>query len=87
MKKTEFSARQKGYGSISNVTFRNITAHGPMKLPNTIRGADAQHRIANVLFENVKVGGRYVRSARDGNFAIDPGSTRNVRFLVPEAPR
>jgi len=44
-------------------------------------------RISNVLFENVRVGGRYLRSARDGNFAIDPGSTRNVRFLVSEAPR
>jgi hypothetical protein len=80
MKKTEFSARQKGYGSISNVTIRDVTVNGAMQKPNTIAGHDANHRITGVLFENVKVDGKYFRSARDGNFRIDPDTTADVCF-------
>jgi len=82
MKKTKFSARSKAFGQISNLTFRNITVDGPMKLPNTIRGASADHRISNVTFENVKVNGKYLTSAAEGNFEIDPTSTDNIRFVV-----
>ena len=82
MRKTEFSARQKDYGSISNVTIGNVTVDGAMKKPNTVAGHDANHRITGVLFENVKVDGKYFRSARDGNFRIDPDTTANIRFRV-----
>jgi hypothetical protein len=84
MKKTEFSARQRGFGSISDVTFRNITVDGPQRLPNTIAGASAQHRISNVTFENVRVNGRLIRSAADGDFDIGPETTSNVRFVVTD---
>lgn len=80
MKKTEFSARQKEYGAISNVTIRNVTAAGPMTLPNTIAGHDADHRVRDVLFENVTVNGRRLTSPESGNFRIDPNTTTNIRF-------
>ena len=82
MKKTEFSSRQKGYGSISNVAFRNVTVAGPMKLPNTIAGHNRDHPIRNVLFENVRVNGRYWTDANSANLRIDPNSTSGIRFKV-----
>jgi len=87
MKKTEFSAGQEGYGSISNVVFRNITVDGPQKLPNTIRGAGPGNRISNVTFQNVRVNGKLLRSPKDGNFQIDPETTAGVRFRVTEPQR
>ena len=45
-------------------------------------GADAQHRITNVLFENLRINGRLIADAEAGNFQIDPATTANVRFKV-----
>lgn len=47
-----------------------------------IRGHDRDHRISGVTFENVSVDGRYITSAEDGNFQIDPDSTSGVTFKV-----
>jgi hypothetical protein len=80
MKKTEFAPRT-GWGGIANVTFRNITVTGAQKRPNTIRGANDEHRIENVTFENVKVNGKVWASAADANIEIDPATTSNVRFV------
>jgi hypothetical protein len=53
-----------------------------MKKPNTIKGWDSNHRVSNVLFDNVKVNGRYITNAEDANFEIDPETTDNIRFKV-----
>jgi hypothetical protein len=66
----------------SNMTFKNITVDGPMKKPNAIKGWDSNHRVSNILFENVMVNGRYFTSAEDGNFEIDPKTTDNIQFKV-----
>ena len=84
MKKTEFSAKQKGFGSISGLRFRNITVDGPQKLPSTVQGADPDHRIADVVFENLHMGGTLIRTAEDGRFEIDPATTQGIRFVVGE---
>lgn len=80
--KNEFADSSRGMGRISNLTFRNITVDGSMKKPNTIKGWDSNHRVSNVLFENVMVNGRYITNADDGNFEIDPETTDNIRFKV-----
>jgi hypothetical protein len=47
---------------------------------------DARHRIANVTFENVKVGDKVLTCPADGNFEIDPATTANIRFVAPSRP-
>jgi hypothetical protein len=86
MEKTEFSARQEGFGSISKLRFRNITVASPQKLPSTIQGADPDHRISDVVFENFRIGGKPIRAAAEGRFEIDPATTRDIRFGVRAGP-
>ena len=78
----EFADPDQGFGSISDLVFRNITVTGPMQKPNTLRGQGAEHRVANIRFEDVSVNGRYMTSPEDGNFEIDPESTGDIQFVV-----
>jgi hypothetical protein len=80
--KNEFADSSRGMGRISNLTFRNITVDDHMKKPSTIKGWDSNHRVSNVLFENVMVNGKYIANTDDGNFEIDPETTDNIRFKV-----
>jgi hypothetical protein len=54
-----------------------------MKQPSVLRGQDPEHRVENVTFENVRVGGRCLTGAEQGNFEIDAATTRNIRFVAP----
>jgi hypothetical protein len=83
--KHEFAPRDGEMGQISNLTFRNITATGSLPRPNVIKGWDAEHRVFNVTFENLKINGKYIRNAEEGNFEIDPKTTGNIVFKVDEA--
>jgi hypothetical protein len=83
--KHEFADRANEMGQISDLTFRNITATGSFQRKNTIKGWDADHKVFNVTFENLKVNGKYVRNADEGNFEIDPETTDNIVFKV-DAP-
>jgi hypothetical protein len=83
--KNEFADSSRGMGRISNLTFKNITVDGPMKKPNTIKGWDSNHRVSNVLFENVMVNGKYITNAEEGNFEIDPQTTDNIRFKLTKS--
>lgn len=62
-------------GSISDVTFKNITYDAPQadaaKPASYIRGLDRDHRVANVVFENLVINGKRILNARDGNFEIN----------------
>lgn len=80
--RNDFADATGPMGRISDLVFRNITVEGPMKRPSVIRGWDADHRVSNVLFENVKVNGQYLRGPDDGPFQIDPNTTDNIRFTV-----
>ena len=84
LSKHEFADPKNEMGQISDLTFRNITATGPFKLKNVIRGWDAEHRISNVTFENLTINGKYIRNAEEGNFEIDPETTDNIVFKVDE---
>ncbi len=83
MKKTEF-APPEGWGRISDLTFRDIRVRGPQKMPSTIRGANPDHRVEKVRFEGLVIDGRPVRNAAEGNFEIDPATTRDVTFAAGE---
>ncbi len=78
----EFADSSKGMGRISDLVFRNITVSGSMQRPSVIKGWDADHRISNVLFENLKIGGKYITGPEEGNFQIDPNTTSDIRFVV-----
>lgn len=80
----EFADSSQGMGRISNLVFRNISSTGPMRRPSVIKGWDADHRISNVLFGNVKIGGWIISGPAEGNVLIDPNTTDNIRFVVTE---
>ncbi len=80
--KHEFADRKNKMGQIFNLTFRNITATGSFQRRNAIKGWDADHRVFNVVFENLKINGKYIHNAEQGNFEIDPKTTSNIVFKV-----
>ena len=82
--KHEFAERKGEMGQISNLTFRNISATGSFQRKNTIKGWDAKHRVFNVTFENLRINGKYIHNAKEGNFDIDPATTGDIVFKVDE---
>jgi hypothetical protein len=79
IKPNEFARGVREPGTISNVTFRHITADGPFNLPNRVRGWGANSRVEKVNFEDVRVGGLRWTSATDANLEVDLETTRNIR--------
>ncbi len=80
--RNDFADSSGDMGRISNLVFRNITVKEAMKRTSVIRGWDAEHRVSNILFENVKINGQYLRGPEDGPFEIDPNTTDNIRFIA-----
>jgi hypothetical protein len=75
---------ERGYGEISDVVFRDITADRPFLHPNVITGirADGEtHLVHNINVVNVTIDGTCLASAADGNVAIDPATTDEVRIM------
>jgi hypothetical protein len=70
-----------GYGQISDLIFRNITATTPFTQPSVFSGIDPAHTVANVTLENVFMDGTCVSDAADGNFQIDPATTDQIRIV------
>jgi hypothetical protein len=70
-----------GFGQISDIVFRDITAHTPFQQPNVIRGGDPEHTVSNATLADVFVNGTCAASAADGNFDIDPATTDQVRIV------
>jgi len=71
-----------GFGQVSDLIFRNITAETPFTMPSVVKGANAEHRVYNANFINVSVVGKCLTNAADGNFEIDPGSTDQIRIAT-----
>jgi len=78
--KTSPSDGDPGYGSISNIRFKNITLEGKCLKSNEIYGFSNDHRISGVKIENLKIDGQKIKNARQGNFSIDPLTTENITF-------
>jgi hypothetical protein len=67
-------------GNLSDITFRNIDFKGVQKVPSLIKGWDANHKIWNVTFENVRFNGKVIEAMDPEILYVDPETTRNVRF-------
>lgn len=70
-----------GYGQISQLIFRNITATTPFTKPNVLAGIDPDHRVYDVDIADVHVNGTCAASAADGNFQLDPATTDQIRIV------
>ena len=68
-------------GTLSKITLRNVSITGPLRKPIRIKGLSLTQRVSEVLFENVRVGGKRLRSTADMPFEIDAATTENIRFL------
>lgn len=77
---TSPSDGDEGFGSLSGLVFRNIDLEGQCFYPNEIWGHDSSHGIFDVTFENLTINGKEILNADDGNFRIDPETTRNIQF-------
>jgi len=78
--KTSPSDGDPGYGSISNIRFKNISLEGNCLKQNEICGYSAEHKIKEVEFENLKIKGKKIKTAEQGNFKIDPETTEKITF-------
>ncbi|HEX6499056.1 MAG TPA: hypothetical protein VF054_08505 [Micromonosporaceae bacterium] len=72
-----------GFGQISDVVFRNITADTPFRLPSVVQGIDADHGIADVSFVNVTMNGACLSDAT--GFQLDPATTDRIRIMKDAA--
>jgi glycosyl hydrolase family 28 len=74
-----------GYGQITDLIFRDITAGTPFTQPSVIAGVNPQHEVTNVSISNVYMDGTCADSAADGNFQIDPSTTDQIRIMKSAA--
>ena len=64
---------------IDGVTLRNVTYTGEgMPSSSIIRGLSPQTAVKNVAIDNLRIGGKPIRSARDGDISV----TGNVSGLT-----
>jgi len=77
-------------GNARNLRFRNITVEGRQNLEcrkSRIIGKDAENAPADILFENLKIGGVTVTEAnKDAYFEMNR-FVRNLRFLATATPQ
>ena len=67
-------------GHIQGVVFRNIALTGGAFVPSALAGHDAEHRVEDVTFENVRIHGKLVNSVEQGKIRTN-AHVKNVRFL------
>ncbi|MGQ1891349.1 glycosyl hydrolase family 28 protein [Thermophagus sp. OGC60D27] len=71
-------------GSISDMTFKNITYDGSPRIKNLIMGHDSNHPIYNLTFQNITIDGNIVSSRnQEEYFIIDDENTKNINFKTP----
>lgn len=78
--RTNVFVSELGYGSISNVHFKNISLEGKSSMANEIWGYNQEHIIQNVIFENLKIAGTRILDADNGNFKINLNTTSYVIY-------
>ncbi len=67
IKKHLWSPKNTGFGHVSNITLRNITADHPFinDISSHIHGANADHLIKDVILENIRIGGKQIEDFVD----------------------
>lgn len=58
-------------GSISGITYKNITSYSPGSNEIRIYGRDRAHTISGVTLDNVKINGQTVTSLNDSHFQVN----------------
>lgn len=75
-------------GKISDITFRNISVETPGRQPlkriNLIQGYNGESTVSGFVFENLRINGKLIHSAAEGNFEIDPRTSSDIRFICSE---
>jgi hypothetical protein len=79
VQKTEWN-HTKGLGAIRNVVFKDIQVlDSVVPIYNYVHGADADHLIEDVTFDNLIVHGKLITSAEIGHFDCN-AAVKNMRF-------
>jgi hypothetical protein len=73
-------AKAADWGRLSSIVLRNVEADGPFSQRSAIRSDHPNGRIAGVVFENVRVGGRLATRAEDLALDADPATTSGIVF-------
>jgi hypothetical protein len=68
---------------IQNITYRNISYQEANTNPNRIYGYDQERIIENVRFENVRINGKLVTDAEEGNIVVN-GFVTGISFTCEE---
>jgi len=66
-------------GQIRGITFRNVRVTGAGFPGSEIAGFDPTHRVEDVAFENLVIGGQRITTPAQGRFAVNP-HTSDIRF-------
>jgi hypothetical protein len=67
-------------GSLTHLTFRNITYHGVPRVPSHVVGHDEKHPIKHVTFDNVVIDGKKLTGASPDVILIDNETVHDVVF-------
>lgn len=78
--RTNIYVEEPGYGTINNIHFKNISLEGKSLMANEIWGYNQEHKINNVIFENLNIAGEKIENEKDGNFKINLNTATQVLF-------
>lgn len=78
--RTNLFVTEPGYGSISNIHFKNISLEGKALMANEIWGYNQKHTINNVVFDDLFIDGKKIANEKDGNFKINLNTATGVVF-------
>jgi hypothetical protein len=65
--------------AVQNMYFKNISYNGINNSPSVINGLDKDHVVKGVTFENLRINGRLVTSADEGNIKVGE-FTESIEF-------
>lgn len=65
-------------GEVRNLMFRNIECYTIPKMRNIIMGHDTLHKVKNVVFDNIKVGGEVWKDIKDANLITNRRTTEKL---------
>lgn len=68
----------KERGTISNITIRNVDFLKGIPNASRIQGYDREHKVENVMIENLTMFGRKISDLQEGNFLIDEETTSDI---------
>jgi len=82
IKKTNYS-QDTERGSMKDIRVKNVTITGRLAPESHIYGYDAQHKVENVVIENLRINGKLITNAEEGGFLIRD-HTSNITFVAGE---